>query len=223
MKFIAAALFTLSAFAQSEGIRTEPTDTTAPIVITAGPNDLPDPRTVFIKSITYGGSGCPSGTVATSISNDARTFTLIFDSFIASSGFGVPVTEARKNCQLNFNLQYPQGYSYAVASVDYRGYVAVPFGVTATQKANYYFAGQTNQVSGQTVFRGPVSQDYLTRDEFPLATTVWSPCGAQANGNVNAQIRLEGTPQALAQGAQITVDSVDGKVRQIYSFQWRRC
>lgn len=73
--------------------------------------------------------------------------TLIFDSYVASQGKGVLVTENRKNCQLNIDLLYPPGFQYSVFSADYRGYAALDKGVTGTQKSTYYFSGQTAQVS----------------------------------------------------------------------------
>jgi hypothetical protein len=85
-------------------------------------------------------------------------------------------------------MQYPQGWQYSIASVDYRGFAALPSGVSAVQKANYYFSGQQQQVSAQTTFYGPYNQDYLAHDEIPISSFVWSPCGAKANGNINAQV-----------------------------------
>lgn len=88
----------------------------------------PNPGQVYVNGITYGGSGCPQGSVGVSFSPDRTTFTAIFDSFVASSGRGVPVTDQRKNCQVNLDLHYPQGWQYSIAEVDYRGFVALPAG-----------------------------------------------------------------------------------------------
>jgi hypothetical protein len=209
MPFLSAALLASAALSQ--------------IVISDGGSSLPDPAKVFVAGITYGGTGCPSGTVSTALSSDRTTFTMIFDKFVASSGPGVPVTEQRKNCQVNVDLRYPNGWSYSIVSVDYRGYAQLPAGVSATQKANYYFAGQTQQVSSESVFNGPYDNDYLSSDKIPISAYIWSPCGAISRGNVNAQVRLSGNAAALSRGAQVTVDSIDGKVKQIYGLQWRRC
>ncbi|KAJ3346234.1 hypothetical protein HDU91_007100, partial [Kappamyces sp. JEL0680] len=84
----------------------------------------------------------------------------------------------------------------------------------------------TQQVSTEATFfdaKNDIAKDYLTHNTIDVASTVWSPCGASANGNVNAQVRLTGPAQTLAKGAQITVDSVDGKVEQIFGFQWKKC
>ncbi|KAI8893229.1 hypothetical protein BC833DRAFT_609098 [Globomyces pollinis-pini] len=180
----------------------------------------PNPNQVYIKEITYGGTGCPANTVAIAMSEDRTTFTLIFDQFVASSGPGTTVTDFRKNCQVNVDLRYPSGFSYSIAQVDYRGYVNVPAGLTATQKSNYYFSGQQNQISAQSVFTGPYTKDYLVSDKIEIAKYVWSPCGSVARGNVNAQVRLEGNTSLAG---QITVDSIDGKVKQTFGIIWKTC
>jgi len=181
----------------------------------------PNPSQVYVQSITYGGSGCPQGTVATSFSDDRTTFTMIFDQFIASVGPGVPQTEARKNCQINVNLHIPQGWSFSIASADYRGYVQLPKGVTATQKSIYYFQGEVAQVSADCNFVGPVAKDYLVHDEIPLNSVVWSDCKAVRPVNANTQVRINSAPQGAQ--AQITTDSIDGKIRHILGLEWKRC
>ena len=72
---------------------------------------------------------------------------MIFDSYIASLGPGIAVTENRKNCQLNLDVKYPAGFQYSIFSADYRGYAKLDAGVTGVQKSTYYFSGQTDQVS----------------------------------------------------------------------------
>lgn len=179
----------------------------------------PNPNEVYVQSITYGGSGCPQGSVGSSFANDRKSFTLIFDSFVASQGPGVPVTENRKNCQMSVNLHVPNGFQFSIGTADYRGYVSLPAGVTARQKSTYSFAGSSAQVSSGSNFTGPVSKDYLNRDEIPFSTIVWSACGAVAPVNINAEVRTSGGSSS----AQITTDSVDGKVQHILGLQWRSC
>jgi hypothetical protein len=179
----------------------------------------PNPAEVYVQSISYGGSGCPGGSVGNSFANDRKSFTLIFDSFVASQGPGVPVTENRKNCQVNLNLHVPGGWQFSIGTVDYRGYVQLPAGVTARQKATYSFSGSPAQISSGASFTGPVSKDYLQNDSIPFSTIVWSACGAVAPVNINSEVRTSGG----AAPAQITTDSIDGKVQQIFGLQWRPC
>jgi len=180
----------------------------------------PDPTKVYVQSVTYGGTGCPSGSVGTSISNDRQSLTLIFDSFVASTGPGVPVTESRKNCQLNVNLRYPSGFQYSITTFDYRGFVQLPVGAVAEQKATYYFQGEFKQGNSGTKFTGPVSKDYLVRDTVPTVSVVWSSCSRVVPMNVNAQVRIF-APSGTS--AQITTDSVDAKVTTILGISWREC
>jgi hypothetical protein len=177
-----------------------------------------DPSQIYLSSISYGGTGCPQGSVGSSFSNDRQSFTLIFDSFVASTGPGVPLPESRKNCQLNLNVHMPQGFSYSIATFDYRGYVQLPAGATAEQKSIYYFQGEAAQASAGTRFSGPVSKDYLSRDT--LGVVAWMPCGRIVPVNVNAQVRVTAP---AGQQAQITTDSIDGKVRTILGLQYRNC
>lgn len=168
----------------------------------------PDAGSVYIDSISYGGSGCPQGSVGQSFANDRQSFTLIFDQFVASSGPGVPVTESRKNCQINLNVHVPAGQSLATATFDYRGYVGVPSDVTATSSSLYYLSGEAAGDQQALSFEGPASRDYLRRDTLPLDFS--DSCSERiVSVSINAQVRLIG---ALSLSAQVTTDSIDGKV-----------
>ncbi|KAJ3269050.1 hypothetical protein HDV01_001919 [Terramyces sp. JEL0728] len=190
---------------------------------------LPDPSQVTIQSISYAGTGCSPGTVVPVMAEDATSFTLIMSQFVASSGPGTKVTDNRKNCQINLKMLYPQGFSYTITTVDYRGYVQLPNGISAQQKSTYYFTGETQQVSSQTTFVGPQNKDYLATDTIDVAAYVWSPCGQVLPGNINTQVRLmlssPATPLVTLGNTPglITVDSIDGKVQQIYHIQWKKC
>ena len=156
------------------------------------------------------------------MSSDRTSVTLIFDQFVASVGPDVAVKEARKNCQLNVDLHVPQGWSFSIGSVDYRGYVSLDRGLVGTQKSLYYFQGDLTQVSADTVFEGPVSKDYVVRDSIPLNATVWSDCNKTLPLNINASVRIDNRKNSLGRG-QLTTDSIDGKVKTVLSLQWKQC
>jgi len=111
---------------------------------------VPDPGSVQIRQVSYGGTGCPQGSVGYTIATDLSTVTIIFDSYLATIGPDVKVQETRSNCQLNFDLTYPGGFQFSVLSADYRGYAQLDKGVKGTMKSNYYFSGQSKQVRAQT-------------------------------------------------------------------------
>jgi hypothetical protein len=181
----------------------------------------PNPGTVRIRGVTYGGSGCPQGSVGQFLSADATTVTLIFDSYVASLGPSIAVAENRKNCQINFDLLYPGGFQYSVFTADYRGYANLDKGVTGQVKSTYYFSGSNNQASDTATFTGPLNGDYLKTDKVDQASTVWSPCGAEGALNINSQIRLTASDKK-SQGL-LTTDSLDAKFTQILHLQWQKC
>jgi len=164
----------------------------------------PDPANPYVESISYGGSGCAQGTVGSSFSDDRLHFTLIFDSFVASTGPGVPITESRKNCQLSVNVHVPDGSAAACMKLAYRGYVQVPGGTGGTQQVVYSVAGRPvdNQA---TSYPGPVAKDYLNTDDAMLPYA--GGAGARTLG-ANGQVHID----VPGYQAQITTDSIDGSV-----------
>jgi len=184
--------------------------------------DAPAPGQVTIKGLTYGGTGCPQGSVGSAVSEDQSIMTLIFDSYEASIGPGVAKTENRKNCQLNVNLLYPGGFQYSILSADYRGYASVDQGVTGTLKSTYYFSGSTSQTITSYSFQGPVvGANYLKHDQADSTSIVWSPCGANGLLNVNSQVQLTSN-NASATGL-LTTDSIDLSFKTVVYIQWRTC
>jgi hypothetical protein len=157
---------------------------------------------ITIQSITYGGSGSPQGSVGQSLSNDRRTYTLIFDSFVASSGPTVPITESRKDSQINLNLS---GKGNDALDQTIRGYVQLPAGASATvtiimDDQDHPKKSQINQAT----FFGPVSKDYLLDTLFKIK---------QHGGVSPAVFHVNITIQSANHNAsgQVTVDSLDGK------------
>lgn len=178
----------------------------------------PDPSQVHIQSITANGNGCPLGSMSTSVSPDAKAFTLFFDQYIASAGPGIPITEKNKVCQINVDLRFPGGYSYSVISVDYRGYASLERGAVGRQRSEYWIQGVTSQRKVyQSTFYGPKAEDYLLSDRLGVGADVWSPCGATRALNISSRVTIEGGRGLL------TVDSIDGEVSHIYGLRWRKC
>lgn len=180
----------------------------------------PNPDEVHIAGIVYAGSGCPAGSVAEMVAPDAKSFTLLFDSYIAEAGPGIPRRENRKNCQIAVDLRFPQGWSYTIFEVDYRGYANLDSGTQGVQRTDYYFQGSYQTATMQSTFRGPFDDNYQIRDTLGLSALVWSPCGATRAINLNTQVRVAATGYRRA---LMTIDSIDGELEHRYGIQWRRC
>jgi hypothetical protein len=185
----------------------------------------PDPNTVHIKAVNAsGGSGCPQGTVTSTIAADGLSLTVLFDQYVASMGPGVPITRSRVQCTLNIGISVPQGQAFTITQIDTRGFLDIPKGVTATRLANYRFQGNDlanpTQAPGRTDFVGPARRTYQTSDSFELPTLVFSKCGLDANINVDTSVRLAGDRN---QPSLIAVGSVQGSFVQQYHLAWKRC
>lgn len=180
------------------------------------------PEYVQIRNVSFAGSGCPAGSVAQNIAPDLKALTLLFDSYVASIGPNEPFSNKRRNCQINIDFAYPNGWSYALVTFDYRGFVDLEPGIMGTQQASYYFQGRQQTSSFRTLMQGPVSRNYQARDVLDVSASVWSPCGEFRSLNINTELRLDNMRNRNGSGL-ITVDSIDGHVTQNYGIAWRRC
>jgi hypothetical protein len=158
------------------------------------------------------------------MSPDNTAFTVTYSAYMALVGVGSVATDFRKNCQLNVIVQVPSGFSYAISKVDYRGYASIAAGATATQRANYYFQGQSATAYASHTFAGAYDNNWQTSDEVALASMVWSPCGALRNLNINTELRVAaGTSNPKTTTSLMSMDSTDGQINTIYHFSWRSC
>lgn len=180
-----------------------------------------DPAYVRIRGLSWAGSGCPAGSVASNVSADLKAFTLLFDNYVAQVGPGIPLGESRKNCQIAVDLDFPAGWSYTVMTVDYRGYGSLESGVRGEEASAYYFQGSSATGRLTTALIGPTARDYQIRDTLGISAFVWSPCGLQRALNINSQVRLTSSNPS-ARGL-MTVDSIDGQLVHTYGIVWRRC
>lgn len=192
------------------------------------PVGSPEAAQVYVESITAGGTGCPggtdprNGTVRYDLSESRDAFTMIFDEYFVEAGPGISRRGNRKACNINLNLHIPQGWSWSVGSVDYRGYAFLDRNVVGTQTATYYFQGEQLQVDPTTTFYGPMDQNYRVTDKFGFASTVWSPCGDTRSLNILTNMRVNNTRNKNGFGF-LQTDTADGKLEAKLLFQWRRC
>ena len=167
----------------------------------------------------YGGTGCPGGSVSATLSPDATSLSLLFDSYLVEAGGDTGKSFDRKSCNIAIPVHVPQGYAVSILSIDYRGYNNFPKGANSQFNVEYFFAGARGPVFSQK-FNGPKDEDYLIQNKLTAQTIVYSACGADVNLRTNSSIRVTTTKnqQALA-----TVDSEDVSAAIIYQLQWKKC
>jgi hypothetical protein len=227
---LATALFALAATAfaipapdvAQHGV-TRIASTTSTSISVPTPTAGSPPPNFNITGYGYNGSGCPTGSTFSIPNSDNTAITITFSQFEATAGPGIAINQGRKNCQISLQLHVPQGFSFAIVDVDYRGFYQLDSKVKAYHDASYYFQGQLAQAAASSVLSGPVSgANYIFRDEFNLTPTIYSPCGEDTVLNINSAVRVDisGNKQGFG---YITDDSIDAKITQTFNFQWLHC
>ncbi|TMR04270.1 DUF4360 domain-containing protein [Actinomadura soli] len=179
------------------------------------------PDGVTIEVATINGSGCPIGTAAIALNETNDAFTVTYSEYIAQVGGNSKPTDSRKNCQINMRVHVPQGFTYAVAATDYRGYANLKTGANAAQTASYYFQGDPRTRRYTYPVKGPFSNSWQNTDVVDVSQLVWSPCGEQRNFNINTDLRIETTDESKV--SFIGMDSTDGSIKTTYHYSWKRC
>ncbi|MGK5683878.1 DUF4360 domain-containing protein [Actinoplanes sp. URMC 104] len=184
---------------------------------------LPNDEMV-IDVVAANGSGCPWGTADVTVSPDNKAFTVTYSEFTAQVGVGAKPTDFRKNCQLALNVRVPQGYTYAIASTDYRGFAHLERGASATQTAFYYFQGESHTSRSRHTFTGPVDGDWQRTDKIGVSSLSFLPCGEQRYLNVNTELRVNaGWSDKKKTTSMLTMDSTDGNLDTVYHVAWKKC
>ncbi|MFF4797063.1 DUF4360 domain-containing protein [Streptomyces sp. NPDC001351] len=197
--------------------------TAIPAHNSSGVFDNPPPDKIVIDVATVNGSGCPQGTAAVAVSPDNTAFTVTYSQYLAQAGGNSDPTAFRKNCQLNLIVHVPQGFTYAIASADYRGFLSLQPGASATQKASYYFQGSSSTVPKTHPFSGSYNDDWQATDSTDWAQLVWAPCGVQRNFNINTELRVSAGTTNPGKVSFMTMDSTDGDISTVYHLAWKDC
>jgi Domain of unknown function (DUF4360) len=179
---------------------------------------------IVIDIVTVNGSGCPPGSAAVAVAPDNTAFTVTYSAYLAQVGVGSRPTDFRKNCQLNVAVHVPQGFTYAIARADYRGFASLAKGATAMQRATYYFQGMPQSDYRTHNFTGAFEDNWQTSDETDIAALVYHPCGQQRNLNINTELRVNaGTSNPATTTSFLAMDSTDGDINTTYHFSWEHC
>jgi hypothetical protein len=112
-KILAAGLFVASLIIPSASV---------PGVPSGGTTAVPPKIPVTVTMVTANGTGCPGGTTAVVPYPDGTGLHVIYNDYGVRDGAGVPLTEARKNCQVSLQVRAPSGFTYAVSRASYRGH-----------------------------------------------------------------------------------------------------
>jgi hypothetical protein len=189
----------------------------------AMPAKLPTDKMV-IDVVAANGSGCPFGTADVTVSPDNTAFTVTYSQFTAQVGKSATPLDFRKQCQLALNVHVPQGFTYAIASADYRGYAHLEKGAFGNETAYYYFQGNSQTTRVKHDFNGYTDNDWQRTDSVGIGSLSYLPCGEERYLNVNTELRVNaGNSNAKDTTSFITMDSTDGRLDTLYHVAWKKC
>ncbi|MFG2400049.1 DUF4360 domain-containing protein [Streptomyces lydicus] len=185
--------------------------------------DDPPTGKITITVATVNGSGCRPGSAAVAIAPDNTAFTVTYSEYLAQAGGSSKPTDARKNCQIALNVHVPQGFTYAIARADYRGYASLAPGAKGLEQANYYFQGQQQTARKSHSFAGPYDNNWQSSDETDIDALVYAPCGEERYFNINTELRVDGRSADPKTTSFMAMDSTDGSINTVYHFAWKEC
>lgn len=183
----------------------------------------PPPDKIVIDVATVNGSGCRPGTAAVAVSEDNTAFTVTYSEYLAQVGGNSDPTAFRKNCQLSLIVHVPSGFTYAIASADYRGFASLQSGANGVQRASYYFQGSSQTVFKNHTFSGALNDNWQATDTTDWANLVYAPCGVQRNFNINTELRVNAGTSSPSKVSFMTMDSTDGDISTVYHMAWKQC
>jgi hypothetical protein len=190
----------------------------------AADGSVAPPGNVAITVASSNGSGCVGDTAEVKAWSDNAGFTVTYHSrYLAWAGGGADPTDFRKNCQVNLQVDRPEGYTYAIVAARHRGFAHLPSGASARQRWSHYFQGSSVTSHSERRFAGPYGDDWQTSDRLPWADLVWAPCDYQRNLNVNTELRVSASASDPDTPAFIAADWSDDRADASYRFVWKHC
>ncbi|MDC3953291.1 DUF4360 domain-containing protein [Polyangium jinanense] len=179
------------------------------------------PEAFSIRDLKYSGPGCPEGSVAYLASQDAEAFTILFSKLYAEVGPNVDRGNAKKRCNLNILFDFPAGWSFAIEGGEVRGYAFLEAGLSGIIRSTYSFPGLSREERAfEIVLQGEMADNYENHDVVTPDRPV--PCTGRKNLHIKTDTVIDDR-FARGKSGLLTVDSVDGVVRQTYRLRWTRC
>lgn len=183
----------------------------------------PVPGRITVDVVTVNGSGCPRGTAAVAAAPDNTGFTVTYSDYTAVTGPSADPVDFRKNCQLSLRIHVPQGFTYAIAKADYRGFAHLESGADGLVQASYYFQGSSATAVVEHPLDGPMSDNWQVTDKTDWGQLVWAPCGVDRGFNINSELRAKARHSEPKKTSFVTMDSTDGTVSTKFHFAWKEC
>ncbi|TYB46332.1 DUF4360 domain-containing protein [Actinomadura chibensis] len=189
----------------------------------AGPRPVPGPPNVSAKVVAVYGSGCTTDNVAAGAQIGGDTFTVFYGGYLAQAGGSSTPVDARKTCQVAVRVTAPPDVTYAVSSVEHRGYAYLERGANAAVGVGYYFQGQAAPAKTWLALTGPRDDDWSFTDRPPPDQVVFRPCGDDRVLMLTTELRVDKGTSDPSKVSYIAMDSITDGVKTTYRLAWKNC
>jgi hypothetical protein len=174
---------------------------------------------VTVEVVANNGSGCAPGTATVHANANRTGFRVRYSDFVAEAGGSSAIVDRRKNCQMSILVTVPAGWTFAIASVDYRGRASLHSGASGLHQTNYYWQGSSQSNTTEREYAGPFHGFWSTHDV--AAVLSYSRCGAERILNVNTELRVDaGTSTSRS---SMSMRATEGDVDTLFNIQWGQC
>lgn len=143
------------------------------------------PSLVTVGSASYGGNGCPAGSVSGRLTPDGVIYPF---QYIAEAGQQTGKRIDRKSCNLIVPVRVAPGYQASLVSL-VSGFAVADTGTQVRLDHEQFFAGGRGPKLSK-VFTN-IEQEFMLSNGAPPAKLVWSACGAETNVRLNTSITAQ--------------------------------
>lgn len=190
------------------------------------------PPRAEVVNVQMDGSGCDAGNARAIFTQDVTTLSVLYDNFIAEIGKGTAQPKAKsaeKKCTVLIDVVATPGWSFNIASVEYRGFIEAPDKTTlAYQLASIESNGLATIGFEQILIKGPyINNHSIVVKNKNLGILKNSMCdGSPQRLRVKTLIGVRNLLAAIGfmrPKVSIGVDSADGQINQRFVFNWKKC
>lgn len=176
---------------------------------------------------TYGGTGCPQGTVGANLSPDNKQLSILFDEYIIELGEFNGQKRGRKNCQISIPFIVPPDHKMTIVQMDFRGYNSIPAQGRVRFNSQFTISKEESDRERKLQrvnesFIGPIDDEYFVSAR--LHDRRWSRCGQDFELNIDLTL-MAATNQSMDELIS-TVDSLDTDIQDAkvkYYLVWQKC
>jgi len=172
--------------------------------------------------ITYSGSGCPEGSVVSSISNNQKAITFKFSDYFVDLDNGKHQgrrLESRAKCDIKLLIEASKpSLTYAFFSLKVKGYATLDRGVFGKYETKVSGGGEDFYFRDFKV-RGYFDDDFMLHEKVPRDSLSWAKCGRAGKRQLEIKTSFLIKGKSYHSGFM----AMDAEFDQTYGLVWKMC